>query len=82
MAGFQLDPRAGERAPGAAPSGFHYAEPDDREETERSENKKAGQVRQSLTNLRTERAENSPDHEAEVEIQEGGQERWPMAGAC
>ena len=56
MAGFQLDPRTGERAPGAAPSVFHYAEPDDREEAERSENEKAGQVRPGKSFRKSERA--------------------------
>src|SRR6266481_309910 len=55
-AGFMSDPGVCQRAPRAAPSGFHYAEPDDREEAERSENKKAGQVRPGKPFRKSERA--------------------------
>ena len=55
-AGFRSDPGACQRAPGAAPSGFHYTEPDDREEAERSENKKSGQVRPGKSFRKSERA--------------------------
>src|SRR5271157_364224 len=50
------DPGACQGAPGAAPSGFYYAEPDDREEAERSENEKAGQVRPGKSLRKSERA--------------------------
>ena len=42
--GSMLDPGACQRAPSAAPSGFHQTETDDCNETERSENKKPGLV--------------------------------------
>src|SRR5271165_245124 len=55
-AGLISDPGACQGAPGAAPSGFYYAESDDREEAERSENKKSGQVRPGKSFRKSERA--------------------------